>query len=204
MRWGHVMKLIPVTYAGRYGQGRNSLTAPVHPLIEHGVILGDAAFGLHPFLISPFKEGQGRRLSQEQETFNYRHSSARLVVEQAIGLLKNKWAVLQHGKLRCSMEHTPMVIDACFALHNFLLAEEGVDYVPDDDTLDMLAERYREEEVAVMQPEQIATPYPSARAYYKAAVDKRQDLMRHVLENPQVGHQMKRYKLFVFNPDILA
>ncbi|KAK2703958.1 uncharacterized protein LOC136041367 [Artemia franciscana] len=82
-------------------------------------ILGDSAYPLLPWLITPYRDSG--RLTQQQKHFNYRHSAARIAVEHAFGLLKGCWRVLQH--LDVSLEFMPYVIMACCVLHNLCLMD---------------------------------------------------------------------------------
>ncbi|KAH9140439.1 hypothetical protein AeRB84_015331 [Aphanomyces euteiches] len=60
------------------------------------------------------------RPSNFREIFNYRHSKARIIVEQAFGLLKRKWRIL--GKpIECEMGTVNHIVHTCCALHNFIL-----------------------------------------------------------------------------------
>ena len=62
----------------------------------------------------------------KEELFNYRHSSARNVIERCFGLLKMRWAILRERswypvKTKCR------IISACALLHNHIRREMSVD-----------------------------------------------------------------------------
>uniref|UniRef100_A0A1Y1LTG0 DDE Tnp4 domain-containing protein n=1 Tax=Photinus pyralis TaxID=7054 RepID=A0A1Y1LTG0_PHOPY len=88
------------------------------PLNNH-FLVGDSAYpSTLPWLITPYKDNG--KLTSEQRTFNYRHSSTRVIVENAFGLLKGRFR-----RLRC-FEHKDIkfivkcVIAAC-TLHNICI-----------------------------------------------------------------------------------
>lgn len=83
---------------------------------ENSHILGDAAYGLHQHLLTPFRDNG--HLTDRQKNYNYRHSAARVAVERCIGLLK--------GRMRSLLDRLPMsrvdlmaeYIIACCVIHN--------------------------------------------------------------------------------------
>lgn len=79
-------------------------------------LLGDDAFGLQTFLMKPYS---GRMLTREEMIANYRISRARRVVENAFGVMAQRWRVLLS-----TMQQLPLtvqaIIEACVCLHNFI------------------------------------------------------------------------------------
>lgn len=89
-------------------------------IANRACILGDSAFAEMPWMRTPVADPKTR----EERYFNYKHSSMRFRVEHAFGRLKWKFEALQKG-LMFSLEHAPVIIDACVILYNFFLAHEG-------------------------------------------------------------------------------
>ncbi|XP_046408217.1 putative nuclease HARBI1 [Ischnura elegans] len=81
-------------------------------------IIGDAAYGLHPQLLTPYADNG--HLSQRQKNFNFTHASARMAIERAFGLLKGRWRSLLHtlAMQDLLLEQVPIVILSCCVLHN--------------------------------------------------------------------------------------
>ena len=78
--------------------------------------VGDEAFPLRSYLMKPFPF---RNLSSGPRIFNYRLSRARRVVENAFGILANRFRVLLQPML-IRPERAEKVVMATCALHNFL------------------------------------------------------------------------------------
>lgn len=78
--------------------------------------VADEAYPLKTFLMKPFS---ARGLSQSERIFNYRLSRARRVVENAFGILANRFRILR-GQMQLQPDTACVVVLACCALHNFL------------------------------------------------------------------------------------
>ena len=78
-------------------------------------LLGDSAYPLSQWLMKPFPHNAS--LSSAQQTFNYRLSRARIVVENAFGRLKARWRRLMKQN-DMDISHIPQVVTACCILHN--------------------------------------------------------------------------------------
>lgn len=82
------------------------------------VIVADDAFPLKPYLMKPY--GQ-RSMTMKQRIFNYRLSRARRIVENAFGILANRFRVFM-TPIALQPDSVEKVVLACCSLHNFLRA----------------------------------------------------------------------------------
>lgn len=98
----------------------NILQAPLVNIDENDIgpyLVGDSAYPLAPWLIKPFPEGT----NDPDEKI----SRARVGVERAFGILKDRWRVLQK-RLDSSLNFAIKTTIACIVLHNFLLTMTGM------------------------------------------------------------------------------
>ena len=94
-------------------------------------ILADRGYPLLSWCITPFKMGpMGVPLSKEELWFNKKHSSTRMSVERAFGILKARFKEIG-TKSSLKLEFLPTVVHSCCILHNILLASK-------DRTLDQI------------------------------------------------------------------
>jgi hypothetical protein len=63
---------------------------------------------------------QGRSPENAKELFNLRHSSLRMVVERAFGVLKWRFSILRLPRKGFSIRTQVYIVYACVALHNWL------------------------------------------------------------------------------------
>ncbi len=94
---------------------------PPKPIEENGqavpfVIVADDAFPLRNDIMKPFSQA---RMTNEKRIFNYRLSRARRIVENAFGILSNRFRVFM-TPMRLSPEKVETIVLACCTLHNFL------------------------------------------------------------------------------------
>ncbi|XP_050337927.1 uncharacterized protein LOC126764177 [Bactrocera neohumeralis] len=84
-------------------------------------LLGDGAYPLETFLMVPYKDNG--YLTQEQKRFNYVLSSTRVIIEQAFGILKKKFRILNYLEIQ-NLILAKHIIMACMVLHNFIIDNE--------------------------------------------------------------------------------
>ena len=94
-------------------------------------IVADRGYPLLSWCITPFKMGpMGVPLSREELWFNRKHSSTRMSVERAFGILKARFKEIG-SKTSLKLDFLPTVVHSCCVLHNILLASK-------DRTLDQI------------------------------------------------------------------
>ncbi len=79
-------------------------------------IIGDDAFAIKTWMMKPYGS---RHLKHEERIFNYRLSRARRVVENAFGILVNRFRVFLQPMAQAP-EHCVAIIGACVCLHNYM------------------------------------------------------------------------------------
>ena len=92
-----------------------------------------AAYPLSVWLMKPFK--QTRTLSERQLRFNRALSQARVVIEQAYGILKGRWRCL-YKAMEEKTSRVAITILACCVLHNICIDvgdPSPIDILGDDD-----------------------------------------------------------------------
>lgn len=97
------------------------------------LLVGDSAYPLSVWLMKPFK--QTRTLSERQLRFNHALSQARVVIEQAYGILKGRWRCL-YKAMEGKTNRVAITILACCVLHNICIDvgdPSPIDILGDDD-----------------------------------------------------------------------
>ncbi|KAK9887976.1 hypothetical protein WA026_000267 [Henosepilachna vigintioctopunctata] len=89
------------------------------------VFIGDEAFALRSNLMKPYSQ---KALTPERFEFNKRLSRARVVVENAFGILAARFAVFQKP-INLDPQKSASVTMACCYLHNFLAKETQQPYL---------------------------------------------------------------------------
>lgn len=95
---------------------------PDEPLFEENVsvpyvIVGDEGFPLKRFILRPFPKD--RNFDNRRRIFNYRLCRCRRVVENAFGILAQRWRVF-FRPINCKLELVNKIVKATTVLHNFI------------------------------------------------------------------------------------
>lgn len=85
-------------------------------------IVGDDAFALREYLMKPFGHST---LTRQQRLFNYRLSRARRIVENAFGIMTQRFQCF-HGVMRQEPKTVTSIVLACCILHNMLRDTDSV------------------------------------------------------------------------------
>ena len=126
-------------YPGSVHDARVYRNSPFHREVEfnpgnlfpgNSHIIGDAAYPLKTWLLTPFRD-TGHLAAQERQ-YNFAHSSTRMVVERSLGLFKARFR-----KLRTTMDvnkvaDIPEIVIAACVLHNICLLEDDIEDFLDD------------------------------------------------------------------------
>lgn len=92
-----------------------------------GVILGDEAFPLKPYLMKPYS--RRLQLTAEEKIFNYRLSRARRIVENAFGIMTSKFRIYR-TPIYLAPHKVDKIVKATCALHNWLMKTALHFYAP--------------------------------------------------------------------------
>ena len=128
-------------WPGSVHDSRVFFNSPLRMKLENGILpvqyhlLGDSAYQLKNYLMVPFRDNG--HLTALQRNFNTKHSSTRIEIERAFGLLKGKFRRLKELEMT-KVEDIPIIIFACCVLHNFIILDSGIDEMDidlDDDII---------------------------------------------------------------------
>jgi hypothetical protein len=122
------------------------------PLSYH--IVADDAFPLRDDIMKPYAS---RHLTKEQRVFNYRLSRARRVVENAFGILSNRFRVFL-TTIALAPEKVEVIVLAACALHNYLLTNcdrsyltPGLSDAEDSETHQLISGQWRQQQQHLLQ-----------------------------------------------------
>jgi hypothetical protein len=118
---------------GRNSDGGVFQRSSVYPLLENesllpkgGILVGDDAFPLKPYLLKHYSKQQ---LTKEEKIYNYRTSRARRIVENGFGILANRFRIFRKP-VPVKVETTVKITKASCALHNWLRKTSPATYTP--------------------------------------------------------------------------
>jgi len=100
------------------------LAIPDVYFLENSHLIGDAAYGIHPHLMVPYRNNG--HLTNRQKNFNYCLSSTRMAIERAIGQLKIRFRILLDCLPLTDVKKIPEFILACCVLHNVCILKDDL------------------------------------------------------------------------------
>ena len=87
------------------------------------VIVADEAFGLRCDLMTPYSKAHRlHKLPRTEAIFNYRLSRARRIVENAFGILAQRFRIFNR-RIHLSVDNVDRVVKAATVLHNYLSSD---------------------------------------------------------------------------------
>lgn len=136
-------------------------------------IIGDDAFALRTYMMKPYGH---RSLTRPERMFNYRLSRARRIVENAFGILSNRFQCF-HSNMRQPPETVTTIVLACCCLHNILRKRDNI--------LGTLADREDEEHNLIpgrWRNQQLVDPLldPDLNRSTKKAKEQREYLKNYI------------------------
>jgi hypothetical protein len=109
-----------------YGTSLHSLLST---LPEGYYIVADNAYTLSKSLLVPYS-GNDKRFPS-RDVFNFYLSQLRIKIEQAFGMMVNKWRVFKKP-LQLGLARVPTLIECCVRLHNYCIEQREADWcIPD-------------------------------------------------------------------------
>lgn len=124
-------------------QNEELLVKPIDIVNETEIrplILGDSAYPLFSWLLTPFPFGPA--LTRRQKKFNKRLSGGRVHVERAFGILKARWRCLLK-RVDNEIENVSSVIITCCTIHN-ICQINNESYIDRDGVLERILRQERE------------------------------------------------------------
>ena len=154
-------------------------------------IVADRGYPLLSWCITPFKMGpMGSPLSREETWFNRKHSSTRMSVERAFGILKARFKELG-TKTSLKLDFLPTVVHSYCVLHNILLASKDrtLDQILVDCHLPPMDDNYlpRRDDEEVWQPPRLMGLVSEERALLEGQM-AREDILDYLVRIQNVHH----------------
>lgn len=101
-----------------------SYLGDVSKFLEESHLIGDLAYKLHENLLIPYRDNG--HLTERQRNYNFVHSSARMAIERAFGLLKGRFRSLLTTLALDRVDLISLHILACCVLHNICLIKNDI------------------------------------------------------------------------------
>ena len=112
---------------GRFGIPPPKLLPDSQVRLPH-VIVADEAFPLNENIMRPYPKIRNEILPLDEIVFNFRLSRARRIVENAFGILVQRWRIFTR-KICLEKHNAKAIIKAACMLHNYLQDDRSVDQI---------------------------------------------------------------------------
>ena len=154
------------------------------------VLVADDAFPLKTYLMKPFPKSN---LTTIHRIYNYRLSRARRVVENAFGIMANRFRILLQP-LNLDIEKIEEIVWTCCCLHNFLRDTSGNDSESDKegDVGNFVPGSWRQE--AISQGSFVSLARLHGQRLPSAAKSVREDFARYFSGHGAIPWQEKYAK----------
>ena len=143
------------------------------------IIVGDEAFPLLHNVMRPYPGKAEGTMNREEAVFNYRLSRARMVVENAFGILAQRWRIFSR-KIPLSTKNVDKVVKAACVLHNYLCEDKDIDVNKMNMQLNPMREQYFPEDA-------VACLYMPRLHGYRSSADAQgvRDIFKSFFNSPQ-------------------
>jgi hypothetical protein len=157
-------------------------------------LVADRGYPLLSWCITPFKIGpMGVPLTREEVWFNQKHSSTRMSVERAFGILKARFKEIGTTS-SLKLDFMPTIIHCCCVLHNVLLASKDMtlEQILEDCHLPPMDGEYppHQEEECFIPPRPMAL-VSDERALLEGQM-AREDILDYLVRVQNAGHTVTR------------
>lgn len=138
----------------------------INIVLDKYILLGDSAYPCLTEVMIPYKDNG--HLTRKQKIFNQKLSSCRVIIENAFGILKQRFRQLYHFKLRDNPRMV-RVIHACCVLHNIANIKD----------LELFAAPVNDEQPDAQVQNQYVCNEPVRE--YETGIDKRNDICNNLI-----------------------
>lgn len=103
------------------GERLNKITREIEGVDVKEFIIGDVGYTRSNTMLTPYP---GNNVLYFYNSFNFKHSSTKMVVKRAFGVLKRMWRILKRPLTQPNVTKIPRLIIACCILHNLIISRD--------------------------------------------------------------------------------
>lgn len=100
------------------GKRLNGVSINIRGVDVYEFIIGDTRYMISQHMFVP---RSGQRLSSMFQLYNFKHSSTRMCVEHAFGILQGVWRILKRPMTHVHLQNVSSLIITCCILHNIVI-----------------------------------------------------------------------------------